>query len=96
MTPKVGKPETSWWDVESGLQIKSSLIVTNEMGDIAMDAYALDYKDVDGILVPFTAKQVLMGVQEMFIKIETMEWDKEFPEGIFDIPADVQALVDAK
>jgi len=96
MTPKEGQPEYSWWDTETGLLVKNAAVVTNEMGDVSIDAYPSDYRDVGGVMVAHTVKQVLMGVQEMFIKTETMTWDPEIPEGTFDIPADIKALLEAK
>lgn len=93
MTPKVGSEETSWFDVETSLLVKTSMTITNEMGVISMDMYPSDYRDVDGVIMPFQARQVLMGMQELIITTETLEWDPEIPEGTFDVPEDVRALV---
>ncbi len=96
LTPKVGKPETSWVGVESKLIVRTNMTLTNEMGDVSVESYPSDYRESDGVLIPFTTRQVIMGVQEILIKMEAVEWNKEIPEGTFDIPAEVQALVDAE
>jgi hypothetical protein len=92
MTPLEGSPEISWFDVETGLMVKSSMTITGDMGTISIDLYPSDYRDVDGVLVPFVAKQVLMGMQEMVVAAETVEWDVEIPVGTFDLPEDILAL----
>ena len=96
LTPKEGKPETSWLDTESKLLIKSAMTLSNEMGDVKVEAYPQDYRKAGDMLIPFTAKQVIMGVQEVLVKMETVEWDKDIPAGTFDIPAAVQALLEAE
>lgn len=93
MVPNEGEPETSWFDVETHLLVKSSMMVNTEMGSISMDLYPSDYREVDGVLVPFAAKQVLMGMQELVITTESVEWDVEIPEGTFDLPEDIKALM---
>jgi hypothetical protein len=93
MTPNVGEPETSWFDVETKLMVKSSLALTGDMGRVTMDVFPSDYREVDGVLVSFVARQVLMGLQEMTITTETLEFNVEIPEGTFDLPEDVKALV---
>lgn len=92
MTPNVGSPETSWFAVDSGLMVKQSMTMKSDMGEISMDAYPSDYREVGGLLVPFVAKQVLMGMQEMVITTETLEWNPEIPEGTFALPEDIKAL----
>jgi len=34
-----------------------------------------------------------MGMQELLIVTESLEWDVEIPEGMFDVPEDVKALM---
>ncbi len=92
MVPLVGEPEISWFDAETHLLLKSSMTINNEMGTISMDIFPSDYREVDGVLVPFQAKQVIMGTQEMVITTEEMAWDVEIPAGIFDLPEDIKAL----
>lgn len=93
MVPHEGEPESSWYDVETHLLLKSSTVMNSDMGTISVESFPSDYRDVDGILVAFTAKQVLMGMQELLIVTESLEWDVEIPEGLFDIPEDVKALM---
>ena len=91
--PKEGKPETSWFDAETHLIVKTSSTLSSEMGEISIEAYPSDYRMADDILVPFKVRQVVMGVQEMVIQTDTLTWDVEIPEGLFDLPEDIKALV---
>jgi hypothetical protein len=92
MTPKVGNPETSWFDTKTYLLVKQSMTMESDMGVISMDAYPSDYREVGGLLVPFVAKQILMGMQELVITTEEITWNPEIPEGTFDLPEDIKAL----
>ena len=91
--PKEGKPETSWFDAETHLILKTSSTLSSEMGEISVEAYPSDYRMADDILVPFKIRQVIMGVQEIVIQTDAIAWDVEIPEGLFDLPDDIKALV---
>ena len=93
MTPKEGRPETFYFDAETHLLVKHAFSVETEMGVVSMEAYMTDYRETGGILVPFTSRQVLMGMQEIVFSFDSIEYDTELPDGIFDLPADIQALL---
>lgn len=93
MTPIVGEPETTWYDVETHLQVKSSMAMNSDMGRLTVDIYSSDFREVDGVLMAFNNRQVLMGMQEMVIVSDTVEFDVDIPAGTFDLPEDVKALV---
>ena len=93
MTPKIGQPETTWFDAETHLVVKSSAKINNEMGEIPLEIYPSDYRDAGGILMPYKVRQVIMGVQEIVIQAETIDWGVEIPAGTFDLPDEIKALV---
>jgi hypothetical protein len=93
MTPNEGEPETWWFDQSSGLPVKESMTVVNEMGNIALEAYPSDYRRVAGILVPFRTRQVLMGgVQTMVMVVDSIATNVKIPSGRFDLPPEIRAL----
>ncbi len=92
MTPKVGEPETTWIAKDSFLTIKSETTLNSEMGAISIEMNFSDFREMDGVLVPFKTRQVLMGMQEMLITADSMQWDPEFPAGVFELPDDIKAL----
>ncbi|MCP4293615.1 MAG: DUF620 domain-containing protein [bacterium] len=91
-----GEPEQNYFSVETGLLVKTSLVMNNDMGRITIDSFLSDYRDVEGLLVPFKARQVLMGMQEMIMTFETQEFDVEVPEGTFVMPDEIKALLEKK
>ncbi len=91
-----GEPEQGFFSVESGLLIKTSMVMVNDMGRITIDSFISDYRNVDGVLAPFLARQVLMGMQEMIMTFETQEFDVEIPEGTFVMPDEIKALLETK
>ncbi len=95
MTPNEGEgePEKVWFAQDSGLIQKSSLTMKNEMGTISVEAYPSDYREVQGVVMPFLTRQVLMGMQEMVIAIDKYELGVEIPAGTFDLPDEVKALL---
>ena len=92
MTPKVGQPETAWYDKETFQTVKSESTMESEMGSISVESYLSDFREVDGVTTAFFTRQILMGMQEMTITMESLEWDPEYPEGIFELPEDIKAL----
>jgi len=91
-----GEPELNYYAVDSGLLLKTSAVIVNEMGRITVDAYMLDYRKSEGVTAPYKIRQVLMGMQEMVMTFETQTFDVEVPEGTFDLPEDVKALLEKK
>lgn len=85
MTPKEGKPETRYYAADSGLLVKSKRTVESPMGEIQVESSVSDYRDVDGIKIPFVSTESLVG-QEVKTTIESVEHGVEFPEGTFDVP----------
>jgi hypothetical protein len=94
-TPKEGKPETMYFDKESGLLVRSSQVVAMAMGEIPVEAELSDYRVVQGIRTPFTMTQKAMG-QVMTMHFDKVTYNAEIPADRFDLPAAVKALADKK
>jgi hypothetical protein len=91
LTPKGGKAQTYSFDRESGLLTKVSLTVESPMGMIPVVTYMEDYREVEGLLMPFRSRVESLG-QERLLTVNSVEQNVELPAGRFDIPADVLAL----
>jgi zinc protease len=57
-TPPEGKPEKMFFDVENGLLIRMDAERESPQGTALVETYLEDYRDVDGVKVPFTMRQV--------------------------------------
>ncbi|MFN0107901.1 MAG: hypothetical protein ACKVZH_03535 [Blastocatellia bacterium] len=56
--PAVGSPEKLYFDVTSGLLIRTDTERSSPDGKMAIEVYMSDYKQVDGVNIPHTLKQV--------------------------------------
>lgn len=95
MTPKVGNPETRYYEKDSGLMVKLATVQKTPMGDIPSETSFSDYKKFDDILGP-TKMAVKAGPQEMQMSIDKIQFNADIPADKFKVPADVQALIDKK
>jgi len=93
LTPKDGRPQSLYFDQASKLLVKVDLTVENPMGVIPVETYLRDYRKVDGLLLPYTARVVVMG-QERLMTTESIEQNVDLPEDRFGLPEEVRALLD--
>lgn len=54
LTPRVGNPVTHYYDSETFRLLRTDTTQDGPLGPIAQETYPSDYRDLDGILVPFT------------------------------------------
>jgi hypothetical protein len=54
LTPASGKPEFMYFDAETGLLVKQAFEIEGPQGPRPYVYYYQDYRDVDGVKVPFT------------------------------------------
>lgn len=93
MTPEIGEPENYYFGVEDKLLHQTEMIVNSEMGAIKMEGFYSDYRKTGDVLVPFTTRQILMGMQEISLTFESIEFNTDLPEGIFALPPEVSAVI---
>ncbi|MBM3790375.1 MAG: outer membrane lipoprotein-sorting protein [Acidobacteria bacterium] len=92
LTPAQGKPMTHFYDRETGLLLKVAMVQLNPMGEIPAEALLEDYREVRGIRMPHSIRQRALS-QEYVIRVQSIEFNAALPEGIFDLPDDVRALL---
>lgn len=90
LTPRDGRPETLCFDKETGLLTRLAMTVSTPGGDIAVETVMSDYRDVDGIRMPFQMKSRLPG-QERLMRIESVSHNADIPGGRFAPPAGLPA-----
>ena len=95
MVPLEGTPETMWMDQATGLVLKTSMKIQTEMGEVPVDVFMEDYREVCGMKIPFRTRQVLMGgMQEMVVTTDSVACDPVVPKDRFALPAEIKALLD--
>jgi len=95
LTPKEGSPSTRFYDKQSGLMLKTIMNVQSPMGEVTVESVASDYRKEGELLVPHKMTQKTMG-QEFSLALESMKYNVEIPKDRFDLPPEIQALVDKK
>lgn len=90
-TPNEGAVETMFFDKETHLLIKQIGKFATPMGEIEAQTLFEDYATFDGLKMPKTVRQTVMGQQQV-MKFDSMKHDVELPKDAFAVPEDVKAL----
>ncbi len=91
MTAKEGKPETYFFDKDSGLLVKTTSVRTTPLGDIPAETDMTDFRPVDGIITPFTMTEKAMN-QTMVMKFSDVAYNSDMPKDRFALPPEIKAL----
>lgn len=92
LTPATGSPVTMFFEKESGLLRKTSVVAASQLGDIAADSISTAYKSFDGILEPAQVTEKVAG-QEFTISIDTVKTNQPIAAEKFALPEEVKALL---
>jgi hypothetical protein len=57
-TPPEGGSEKLYFDTQSGLLLRTDAVTRSPQGEIPVEAYVEDYKEVNGVKIPATLRQV--------------------------------------
>jgi hypothetical protein len=95
MTPNQGKPETFYFDKDSGLLLRISMTLTTPLGEIPTSVTMSDYRAVSGIQTPSTMTEDAMN-QSIVMHFDKIVYNATLPSGQFDPPPDVKALLDKR
>jgi outer membrane lipoprotein-sorting protein len=88
VTKKGGQPRDFYLDVETGLEKKVTVSVqTPDGAALTQVTEFLDYRDVDGRLVPFTTRQLQNGNLTATITLEKVEFNVPVEDSFFKISA---------
>jgi hypothetical protein len=91
MTPKEGKPETFYFDRDSGLLVRIAAVRSTPLGDVATQSTMSDFRSVDGILTPFTQTETAMN-QSIVTHLKSVSYNVPLPKDRFDLPASIKSL----
>jgi len=85
---KDGDEETIWLDKDAYVEIKSEATRTRGDKQVQFESSYGDYKEVQGLLFPFTISQKVKGTdQGGTITVNSIEIDPKLDEAIFTMPA---------
>jgi predicted Zn-dependent peptidase len=84
VTSPSGTSVTEFYDVASGLKVRTLTTQETQMGPMTISANYDDYRDVDGIKIPFTLKQQT-GPQAMDMKVVSVEFNSGVSDDVFNV-----------
>lgn len=93
-TPAEGKPETRFYEKESGLLVKQVMTVAGQGGsEIPVTGTVGDYKKVGSLLVAHSSTQTAGGIGEQKATLEKVEDNVEIPDSKFELPQEIKDLL---
>jgi len=85
-TPTGSSPQKMYFDVTSGLLVRTDVEQETPEGKVPVEEYLDDYKDVDGVKIPFTRRQVLPQMT-FVIKLTDVKHNVTIDDAKFNKPA---------
>ncbi len=73
-------------DTENHILLKTTSIMKQGDAEIKSETYFSNYKDMDGIIVPFSVESKMNGQSQSQVIIETVEYDMDVDDSIFHMP----------
>jgi zinc protease len=91
--PYEADPQTLYFDRGSKLLVALETEMKSEMGILPIISYFEDYREVDGIMLPFMT-QVMVASQVMVSRVKSIEHNLSLEDSLFALPDEIQNLVD--
>jgi zinc protease len=84
--PAEGSAEKMYFDVETGLLVRTDAEREGPEGMVSVETYLENYKEVDGIKMPFTIRQVMPNMA-ILVKFDEVKHNIEIDDAKFAKPA---------
>lgn len=84
-------PETQYYDVESGLLVKTTGVQQSQMGEMKSTTTITDYGEFDGFKVP-VATEATIGPMTQVLKVEAVEINPTIDPATFALPPEIAEL----
>ena len=72
LTPKKGAVQTLFFDEKTGLLLRRDAVVATQQGNIASESYYADYRNVEGVKLPFKTR-IVAGPAEQVMTISSVK-----------------------
>ncbi len=97
MTTNAGKLETRYYDKKTGLLNQTTMDMETPQGVVKVTAKVSDYRDIDGVKVPYkNTQEIAVGGMQMTqeVTLNNIQTNVDAPAGKFDVPDDVKTLAE--
>jgi hypothetical protein len=90
-----GEEITNYYDKQSGRMVRSDRTIDTPMGSMTIQSYPGEYKQIDGIWLPTSSRQVVaeMNMKREF-KFQKIEHNIDLPEGAFEPPPEIKRQIE--
>ena len=85
-TPAEGVPEKWYFDAETGFLLRVDTVRESPQGKIALEVSMEDYREIDGVKIPFTVRQSNPAFN-LTIRIDEVKHNVSIDEAKFEKPA---------
>ena len=86
VTTKSGQVQQVFLDAETGLERETSVTLNQNGQDITVDSLLSDYREVNGLKIPFRIKQTVNGTPVTELTIEKAEFNVPLDDSVFKMP----------
>jgi outer membrane lipoprotein-sorting protein len=87
VTPKGGDMQDYYLDATTGLEIKVTRPIAQGGMKMSIETELSNYKEVDGMMVPFTTRQSLNGSPAAQVTVQKVEFNVPIDDALFKMPA---------
>ena len=88
-----GLATTLYFDQASGLLVRVETVIATAMGKVPVTAGLGDYREVDGLSLPFETRVQMIG-QEQKVTVKSVRSNVELPADRFQPPAEIRAMME--
>jgi len=86
LTPTEGQPVTSYYDTASFLVVRTDMVQEGPQGNVPIESYVSDYREVNGIKIPFEIKQSIP-IGTLLIKLTEVKHNLPIDDARFRKPS---------
>ena len=90
--PNAGIKAYRYFDAETWMILKVETTQKVSFGEMNVEVYPSDYREIDGIKIPFN-QVTSSATGDLVMRVEQLEFDIEINDGTFDLPVDVARLL---
>ena len=95
LAPAAGRPITHYYDRDSGLLVRSVIVLDSPQGELSTENDYSDYRPVGGMLMPHRLVHRVRS-EQIVVTLLRLEANTGFPMQRFEPPPEVRALIRAR
>ncbi len=85
-------PVTHYFSVKSKLHVGTTMTAVSPQGEFESTSRISDYRDVNGVKMPFKTEADLPNSMVMLNELESIESNADIADSLFDLPEEIKAL----